>query len=106
MAPLANNCGTVIALDNCQFQRTVEFDVPSGKHCTNEPDSVPSGATLSPLTGSGSSAHTLSNHYVFTWNTSTVLASGVLKTFNDSTDSNASSFTSATSLVASDSICR
>src|SRR4051812_16420622 len=34
----------------------VEFDVPSGVHCTN--DEVPSGAKLSPLNGSGSSAHT------------------------------------------------
>src|SRR5688572_29553622 len=33
---------------------SVEFDVPSGAHCTN--DAVPPGATLSPLTGSGSSA--------------------------------------------------
>src|SRR4051812_3312383 len=35
---------------------SISFNVPSGAHCTN--DSVPSGAALSPLSGSGSSAHT------------------------------------------------
>ena len=63
---------------------TVAFDVPSGAHCTN--DSVPSGATLSPLQGSGSSATTTSNHCVFTWHSAT-LAAGASKTFNYSTDS-------------------
>jgi hypothetical protein len=61
----------------------VEFDVPSGGHCTN--DAVPVGAKLSPLTGSGSSAYTSSNHCIFTW-TSTPLAAGASKTFNYSTD--------------------
>ncbi len=61
----------------------VEFDVPSGHHCTN--DAVPSGATLSPLTGSGSSAYTSSNHCVFTW-TSSALGAGSSKTFNYSAD--------------------
>ena len=49
---------------------SVSFDVPSGAHCTN--DAVPSGASLSPLSGSGSSAHTTSNHCVFTWATSSL----------------------------------
>jgi uncharacterized protein YjbI with pentapeptide repeats len=57
----------------------VEFDLPSGQHCTN--DAVPSGAVLSPLTGSGTSAYTTSNHCVFTWSNST-LAAGASKTFN------------------------
>jgi hypothetical protein len=61
----------------------VEFDVPSGGHCTN--DAVPSGAILSPLTGSGSSAYTSSNHCVFTWNNSS-LGAGASKTFNYSSD--------------------
>ena len=65
---------------------TVEFDVPSGVHCTAEPESVPPGATLSPLTGSGSSARTVSNHCVFTWSNTTLLP-GQSKTFNYSTDS-------------------
>jgi hypothetical protein len=60
-----------------------EFDIPSGGHCTN--DAVPVGAKLSPLTGSGSSAYTSSNHCVFTW-TSTPLAAGASLTFNYSTD--------------------
>src|SRR4051812_48095167 len=77
----------------------VSFDVPSGAHCTN--DAVPSGAKLSPLTGSGSSAHTKSNHCVFSWTTS--LAVGASKTFNYSTDT--SSFSAATSVVASSSSC-
>jgi YD repeat-containing protein len=81
----------------------VEFDVPSGVHCTADSGAVPSGATLSPLTGSGSSAHTVSNHCIFTWSNTTVLAAGVSKTFNYSTDSQ--SVTSAANLAVSDSIC-
>src|SRR5262249_17682278 len=60
----------------------VAFDVASGAHCTN--DAVPAGATLSPLSGSGSSAYTTSNHCVFTFTGS--LASGASKTFNYSAD--------------------
>jgi hypothetical protein len=77
----------------------VSFDVPSGAHCTN--DAVPSGATLSPLTGSGSSAHTTSNHCVFTWTTS--LASGKSKTFNYSADS--TSFSAASNVQAKSASC-
>jgi hypothetical protein len=62
---------------------TVDFDVPSGAHCTN--DSVPSGATLSPLNGSGSSATTKASHCTFTFSGS--LGAGVTKSFNYSTDS-------------------
>jgi hypothetical protein len=62
----------------------VAFDVPSGAHCTN--DSVPSGATLAPLQGSGASATTTANHCVFTWHGAT-LSAGASKTFNYSTDS-------------------
>ena len=80
----------------------VEFNVPAGKHCTN--DYAPPGATLSPLTGSGSSAHTVSNHCVFTWTNATPLASGATKTFNYSTDTQ--SFSAATGVVASDSVCQ
>src|SRR6185369_17906385 len=63
---------------------SVSFDVPGGAHCTN--DAVPSGAKLSPLSGSGSSAHTTGSHCVFTWASSSVGA-GASKTFNYSTDS-------------------
>src|SRR4051812_46838199 len=79
---------------------SVSFNVPSGAHCTN--DSVPSGATLSPLKGSGSSAVTTSNHCVFTWATSS-LAAGASKTFNYSTDTNASFVPS--SIVAGSASC-
>ncbi len=79
---------------------SVEFDVPSGSHCTN--DEVPSGASLSPLNGSGSSAATKSNHCKFTWS-SAKLASGASKTFNYSTDS--SSFSSARNVVVKSSSC-
>jgi hypothetical protein len=77
----------------------VSFDVPSGAHCTN--DAVPSGATLSPLTGSGMSAHTTSNHCVFTFTAS--LAAGASKTFNYSTD--VASFSSAASVSVSSASC-
>jgi hypothetical protein len=72
---------------------TVDFDLPSGDHCTN--DSVPAGATLSPLNGSGSSAMTTGNHCIFTW-TSATLGSGASMTFNYSTD--ASDFSAASKL--------
>src|SRR6185436_824416 len=78
----------------------VEFDIPSGRHCTA--DFVPPGATLSPLTGSGSSAHTISNHCIFTWTNTTPLGAGASKTFNYSTDSQ--SFSSASNLVVSDTV--
>jgi RHS repeat-associated protein len=79
----------------------VEFDVPSGKHCTAEPESVPPGATLSPLTGSNP-PQTVSNHCVFTW-PNTPLAAGASKTFNYSTDSQAS--TPAANVVITDTVC-
>ncbi len=79
---------------------TVSFDVPSGAHCTN--DSVPTGATLGPLQGSGSSATTTSNHCVFTWN-GAALSAGASKTFNYSTDSNRS--TAATNVVVAYASC-
>jgi hypothetical protein len=81
----------------------VEFDVPSGKHCTN--DSVPAGVTLSPLTGSGASAYTSSNHCVYTWGSSAMpLAAGASWTFYYSTDST-TSFDSKASTVVHDSVC-
>jgi RHS repeat-associated protein len=83
----------------------VEFDVPSGKWCTADQDAVPAGATLSPLVGSGLSAHTPSNHCIFTWTNTTPLLPGKSKTFSYSTNSNSSSFTAATSLVVSDTMC-
>jgi hypothetical protein len=57
------------------------FDVPAGAHCTA--DTVPSGATLSPLSGSATS----SNHCVFTF-ASAALAANATKSFNYSTDTN------------------
>ena len=72
---------------------TVDFDVPSGAHCTN--DSVPSGAKLSPLNGTGASATTTGNHCIFTW-ASGALASGASLTFNYSTDAN--NFSAASNL--------
>jgi uncharacterized protein YjbI with pentapeptide repeats len=80
----------------------VEFDVPGNVHCTN--DAVPFGATLSPLTGSGASAHTTANHCVFTWSNASPLAAGASLTFHYSTDS--SSFSAATNAVASDPVCQ
>jgi hypothetical protein len=82
------------------YNYKVEFDIPSGYHCTN--DYVPPGATLSPLTGSGSSAHTVSNHCVFSWSNASPIASGGSKTINYSTDNNKTSFTSASNLKVSD----
>lgn len=79
---------------------SVSFDVPGGAHCTN--DAVPSGARLSPLSGSGSSAHTTSSHCVFTWAASSV-AAGASKTFNYSTD--ATGFGSVQNVVASAASC-
>jgi hypothetical protein len=78
----------------------VDFDVPAGAHCTN--DSVPSGAVLSPLTGSGTSAYTTSNHCTFTWSSAT-LAGGASKTFNYSTDT--TSFSSATNATGTGLSC-
>lgn len=78
----------------------VDFDVASGAHCTN--DTVPSGATLSPLTGSGSSAATTGSHCTFTW-ASGSLGSGATKTFNYSTD--ATNFSSASHLVVTYASC-
>jgi hypothetical protein len=80
---------------------SVEFDVPSGVHCTA--DYLPPGAVLSPLTGSGSSAHTTGNHCVFTWTNAGTLAVDASKTFNYSTDSQ--SFSSASNVVASFPMC-
>ena len=79
---------------------SVAFDIPSGAHCTN--DAVPSGAKLSPLSGSGSSAATTSNHCVFTWS-SAKLASGASTTFNYSTDS--TSFSKASNVGATSPSC-
>lgn len=94
--------GTISFTNNGPVASTsysVEFDVPSGVHCTAESDAVPAGATLSPLTGSGSSAHTISNHCVFTW-ASSALAPGASKTFNYSTDSQ--KFSSASHVTVDD----
>ena len=82
------------------YNYKVEFDIPSGYHCTN--DYVPPGATLSPLTGSGSSAHTVSNHCVFSWSNASPIAPGGNKTINYSTDNNKTSFKSASNLQVSD----
>jgi hypothetical protein len=78
----------------------VQFTVPSGDHCTN--DAVPSGATLSPLSGSGSSAKTVSNVCKYTWSSATLAAGGSL-TFNYSTDN--TNFTSARSVSVSSPSC-
>src|SRR3954454_19174475 len=78
----------------------IEFNVPTGAHCTN--DTVPSGATLSPLTGSGTSAYTTSNHCKFTWSSAS-LASGASTTFNYSTTS--SSFSAASNAKATSASC-
>jgi hypothetical protein len=67
-------------------------------HCTA--DAVPQGATLTPLTGSGTSAHTTGSHCIFTWTNTTALAKGGTKTFNYSTDSQ--SFDEALSVTVSD----
>jgi PKD repeat protein len=80
----------------------VELDLPAGFHCTN--DVLPTGATLSPLTGTGSSARTISSHCVFTWSNTTPLASGASKTFTYAAD--AIGITAATSPLASDPACR
>ena len=69
---------------------TVDFDIATGAHCTN--DSVPTGAKLSPLNGSGASATTQSNHCTFTF-AGVTLAANATKTFNYSSDS--SGFTAA-----------
>lgn len=82
------------------YNYQVEFDIPTGYHCTN--DYVPPGATLSPLNGSGSSARTLSNHCVYTWSNASPIATGGSKTFNYSTDNNSSSFKAASNVQVSD----
>jgi hypothetical protein len=66
-------------------------------------DYVPPGATLSPLTGTGISARTTSNHCVFTWANAPALASGAAKTFNYST--NSQSFSAASNIQVSDPQC-
>lgn len=82
------------------YNYQVEFDIPSGYRCTN--DYVPPGATLSPLNGSGPSAHTVSNHCVYTWSNASPIAPGGSKTFNYSTDNNKTTFKSASNLQVSD----
>jgi hypothetical protein len=79
---------------------TVQFDVPSGDHCTN--DTVPSGAVLGPLNGTGSGATTQSNVCKFTWSTKT-LAAGASLTFNYSTDN--TNFSAATKVTVSSASC-
>jgi hypothetical protein len=79
---------------------TVDFDVPNGAHCTN--DSVPSGATLSPLNGSGSSATTAGSHCTFTW-AGASFGAGASKTLNYSTDS--SNFIAAKNIVVTYASC-
>jgi hypothetical protein len=78
----------------------VQFSIPSGDHCTN--DAVPSGATLSPLNGSGSAAKTVSNVCKFTWSSAT-LSAGASLTFNYSTDN--TNFTAASGVSVSSSSC-
>ncbi len=78
-----------------------QFDVPSGAHCTA--DAVPSGATLSPLSGTTHPDKTVSNHCVFTWANMAPLAAGASFTFNYSTDSQ--SFSSASNVTARDTLC-
>jgi hypothetical protein len=49
----------------------VEFDLPSGVHCTGEPESIPPGATLGPqplVVEDGLAPRTPGNHCIFTWN--------------------------------------
>src|SRR5688500_18421359 len=93
--------GTITFKNNGPSSSTsykVEFDVPEGAHCTTEPESVPPGSTLSPLTSDGS--RTVSNHCVFTWNNTAPLQPGQSKTFNYSTDTQ--NFSAASNVVASD----
>jgi RHS repeat-associated protein len=80
----------------------VEFDIPSGRHCN---DYQPPGAVLSPLGSGGLSGGTVSNHCVFTWTNTTPLTTNGIKSMNYSTDSNSSSFTSASNVVISDPVC-
>jgi N-acyl-D-amino-acid deacylase len=81
---------------------SVAFDIPAGAHCTN--DSLPPGATLSPLNGTGSSARTVSNHCVYTWPSATPLAPGGSLTFHYSADT-AASFDATSRSDASDAVC-
>ncbi len=116
--PVATNCafaitqnvyaysswwGTVTFKNNGSTTVTglkAEFDVPAGVSCTA--DAVPSGATLSPLTGSGTSARTTSNHCIFKWSSAS-LAPGASRTFNYST--NSQSFNAATKVTAGSLTC-
>jgi hypothetical protein len=83
----------------------VEFDVPSGKHCTGEANAIPPGATLSPLTYPPNLApQTASNHCVFTWTTTTpLLPGGDPKLLEYSADHQSS--TAATNLTIRDGAC-
>jgi hypothetical protein len=95
--------GTITIKNNAASGVTgfsVTFGVPSGDHCTN--DTVPTGATLGPLDGSGASAATQSNTCTFTWN-STKLAAGSSLTFHYSTDN--TDFSAATGVTVSSSAC-
>jgi len=79
---------------------SLTFNVPTGAHCTN--DAVPTGAVLSPLNGTGTTASTVSNTCTFTWS-NTTLASGEPMTMHYSTDTQ--NFTAATNVVVHDSVC-
>jgi len=102
--------GTITIKNNGPTTATsfvVEFDIPSGYHCTAEPESVPPGATLSPLAGVSSPDHTVSNHCVFTWPSKT-LAPGQSLTFNYSTDTqnfSAASNVTVTDTTEGDQVC-
>jgi hypothetical protein len=80
----------------------IEFDIPSGQSCTIE--TVPFRATLSPLVGSGTSARTASNRCVYTFANPNPLPPGNTRTFYYSVS--ASSLSSATNVVVTDSLCR
>jgi chitinase len=98
-----NYWGTMTLQNNGPAAATgyaVQFSVPIGDHCTN--DTVPSGATLSPLTGSGTSATTSSNVCTFTWPSGT-LDSGASVTFNYSTDN--TDFSAASNVTVSAASC-
>ena len=100
-----NGWGTITFTNNGSASAShykVEFDIPSGQRCTN--DAVPSGATLSPLTGSGTSASTTGTHCVFTWTNGSPLAAGASMTFNYSTNGT-TSFDAKASTLVHDSVC-
>ena len=79
---------------------SVTFNVTTGDHCSNA--IVPSGAKLSPLTGTGTTAHTTSNVCTFTWSKAT-LAPGATKTFTYATTTAAAG--AATHIVAHSTSC-